>query len=59
VLYEGLLAQGRGLTLHRRVIWLFAGAASNLDVFIDGNRVGNLSGTIEAILPVVSRSPAR
>jgi hypothetical protein len=58
VLYEGLLAQGRVLTLRRRVIWLFAGAASNLDVRIDGKFVRNLTGTIEAILPVVSRSPA-
>jgi RodZ C-terminal domain len=58
VLYEGLMAQGRVLTLRRRVIWLSAGAASNLNVLIDGKRVRNLRGTIEAILPVVSRSPA-
>lgn len=57
VLYEGLMAQDRVLTLRRRVIWLSAGAASNLNILIDGKRVRNLRGTIEAILPAVSRSP--
>jgi Domain of unknown function (DUF4115) len=52
VLYEGLLAQGKRLTLHRRLIWLAAGAASNLDVLVDGKPVPNLQGTIETVLPV-------
>lgn len=55
VLYEGLLAQGDRLRLRRRLIWLAAGAAGNLDVLIDGRPVRNLQGTIETILPLTSR----
>jgi RodZ C-terminal domain len=54
VLYEGLLAQGKRLTLRRRLIWLAAGAASNLDVLVDGKPVQNLHGTIETVLPISS-----
>src|SRR5262245_66592078 len=54
LLYEGLLAQGKSVRLRRRLIWLAAGAASNLDVLIDGQRVENLQGTLETVLPIKS-----
>lgn len=52
VLYEGVLAQGDSLRFKRRKLWLRLGAASNLEISVDGKRADVPVGTVDLILPV-------
>jgi Domain of unknown function (DUF4115)/Helix-turn-helix domain len=50
LLYRGNLARGRSIRLSGRRVWMRLGAASNLDVTLNGRRAGrSLFGTVEVI----------
>jgi hypothetical protein len=51
VLYTGVLAQGRSLRFNRPRVWLRLGAASNVDVVVDGRQSSVPPGTVELTLP--------
>jgi hypothetical protein len=51
VLYEGVLAQGDSLRFKRRKLWLRLGAASNLDISVDGKPAEVPAGTVDVVLP--------
>lgn len=51
-LYEGTLAEGQRVTFRAKKIWLRAGAASYLDITVNGKPLKpSLSGTAEVVLP--------
>jgi hypothetical protein len=51
VLYEGTLPQGESLRFSQSKVWLRLGAASNLDILVDGRRSVVPTGTVELLLP--------
>ena len=50
-LYAGTLANGRSLRFNRPSIWLRIGAASNVDIEINGRQSAIPPGTVELVLP--------
>lgn len=51
-LYQGTLADGQTLGFKAKRIWLRAGAASHLDITVNGKPLEpSLSGTVETVLP--------
>jgi hypothetical protein len=50
-LYAGTLASGRSLRFTRPRIWLRLGAASNVDIEVNGQPSAIPSGTVELVLP--------
>ncbi len=50
-LYSGTLASGRTLKFNRPKIWLRLGAASNVDLVVNGRPSTVPSGTVELTLP--------
>jgi hypothetical protein len=52
VLFEGVLAQGDSLRFKRRKLWLRLGAASNLEISVDGKPAEVPPGTVDVVLPV-------
>ena len=51
ILFEGTLEKGRTLSLERRRLWLRLGAATNLDVLVNGSPPPvELYGTLDAIV---------
>jgi hypothetical protein len=50
-LYAGMLSDGSSLRFNRPKVWLRLGAASNVDIEIDGRRSAIPSGTVELVLP--------
>jgi hypothetical protein len=52
VLYEGVLISGKSIRFTARRIWLRLGAASNLELSVNGQAVNDVpSGTVELVLP--------
>jgi hypothetical protein len=52
VLYEGVLASGRSIRFIAHRLWLRLGAASNVELSINGRSVGDVpNGTVELVLP--------
>jgi hypothetical protein len=51
VLYSGLLASGSTLKFNRDRLWLRLGAASNVDIMVNGRPSAVPSGTVELTLP--------
>jgi len=51
VLYEGVLAQGDALRFKRRKLWLRLGAASNLEISVNGRPAQVPAGTVDVLLP--------
>lgn len=51
VLYTGVLASGRSLRFNRPRLWLRLGAASNVDVLVNGREPNVPPGTVELTLP--------
>jgi hypothetical protein len=51
VLYAGTLAGGNTLRFNRPRLWLRLGAASNVDVVVNGRAAEVPSGTVELLLP--------
>jgi hypothetical protein len=51
ILYAGTLATGSTIKFHREKIWLRLGAASNVDVVVNGRQSTVPPGTIELSLP--------
>jgi hypothetical protein len=52
ILYSGTLANGRSLRFSRPKVWLRLGAASNLDIEINGRPSAIPPGTVDLVLPV-------
>lgn len=52
VLYEGVLMQGDSLRFKRRELWLRLGAASNLEISVDGKPAEVPAGTVDIVLPL-------
>jgi hypothetical protein len=53
VLYEGVLASGESLRFTARRLWLRLGAASNVELSINGRAVeGMPAGTVDLVLPM-------
>jgi hypothetical protein len=52
VLYEGVLPQGESLQFKRRKLWLRLGAASNLEISVDGKPAEVPAGTVDIVLPL-------
>jgi Domain of unknown function (DUF4115) len=50
-LYEGVLAQGDELRFRQRKLWLRLGAASNLEISVDGKPAEVPAGTVDVVLP--------
>jgi cytoskeletal protein RodZ len=50
-LYEGVLAQGDELRFKQRKLWLRLGAASNLEISVDGKPAEVPAGTVDVVLP--------
>jgi uncharacterized protein DUF4115 len=50
-LYAGTLATGRSLRFNRPKLWLRLGAASNVDVIVNGRPSSVPSGTVELTVP--------
>jgi hypothetical protein len=50
-LYAGMLASGKSLRFSRPKIWLRLGAASNVDIEVNGRPSTVPSGTVELVLP--------
>jgi cytoskeleton protein RodZ len=56
LLYRGNLARGRSIRLRARRVWMRLGAASNVDVTLNGRRVGrSLFGTVDVTFTSRSR----
>ena len=51
VLYAGTLATGRSIRFNRERVWLRLGAASNVDVLVNGRPSTVPPGTVELLLP--------
>jgi hypothetical protein len=51
ILYEGVLAQGNSLRFKRRKLWLRLGAASNLEISVNGQPAQVPAGTVDLLLP--------
>jgi Domain of unknown function (DUF4115) len=51
VLYAGLLATGRTVRFAREKLWLRLGAASNVDIVVNGRPSTIPPGTVELVLP--------
>lgn len=51
VLYAGTLATGRTLRFSREKVWLRLGAASNVDIVVNGRPSTVPPGTVELVLP--------
>jgi hypothetical protein len=51
VLYEGVLALGDSLRFKRQKLWLRLGAASNLEISVDGKPAEVPAGTVDVVLP--------
>ena len=51
LLYAGLLVTGRSLRFVRRKVWLRLGAASNVDLLLNGRESKIPAGTVELTLP--------
>jgi Domain of unknown function (DUF4115) len=51
LLYSGLLASGRSLRFNRPKLWLRLGAASNVDVIVNGRPSSVPPGTVELTVP--------
>lgn len=51
VLYAGTLAIGRTLRFERPKVWLRLGAASNVDLLVNGRAAAVPTGTVELTLP--------
>lgn len=51
-LYSGTLASGRSLRFNRPKLWLRLGAASNVDIVVNGHPSSVPSGTVELTVPV-------
>jgi hypothetical protein len=51
VLYEGTLPQGESLRFSQSKVWLRLGAASNVDILVDGRQSVVPTGTVELLLP--------
>ena len=58
LLFRGVVARGRSLRFKGRILWLRLGAASNVDVRVNGRWVGYLSGTIDILATSQGISPA-
>jgi hypothetical protein len=52
ILYSGTLANGRSLRFSRPKVWLRLGAASNVDIEINGRPSTIPPGTVDLVLPV-------
>jgi uncharacterized protein DUF4115 len=51
ILYEGVLDQGESLRFKRNKLWLRLGAASNLEISVNGKPADVPFGTVEVVLP--------
>jgi hypothetical protein len=51
VLHEALVPAGERVTVRAPRVWLQLGAAANVDVVVDGDRVSTGAGTVELVLP--------
>lgn len=51
ILYAGTLASGNSLRFNREKVWLRLGAASNVDVLVNGRPSTVPPGTVELLLP--------
>jgi hypothetical protein len=51
LLYEGTLAAGNSIRFNREKLWLRLGAASNVDVVVNGRPSEVPPGTVELLLP--------
>jgi hypothetical protein len=51
ILFEGVLAQGDSLRFERRKLWLRLGAASNLEISVNGKPAQVPAGTVDVLLP--------
>jgi hypothetical protein len=52
VFYAGTLLSGKTIRFHRKKLWLRLGAASNVDVVVNGRPSTVPPGTVELVLPV-------
>jgi hypothetical protein len=51
VLYAGTLAAGSTIRFNRKRLWLRLGAASNVDIVVNGRESSVPPGTVELVLP--------
>jgi Domain of unknown function (DUF4115) len=51
ILCEGVLVQGDSLQFKQRKVWLRLGAASNLEISVNGKPAQVRYGTVEFVLP--------
>lgn len=51
LLYAGTLATGKALRFNREKLWLRLGAASNVDITVNGRPSSVPPGTVELVLP--------